>query len=133
MINPPEARSYAVGAMQQEPVVRDGEIVARHTIALELSVDHRAVDGAVGAAFLKDLARSAGVPDADRAVAHIPCRARPAFRGAGSATCSEPTRPCLCFAVRRRAPPASTLPHVRTGRRGLAVHHPNEVALSTGW
>ena len=42
--------------MQQEPVVRDGEIVARHTIALELSVDHRAVDGAVGAAFLKDLA-----------------------------------------------------------------------------
>jgi len=56
VINPPEAAILAVGAMQQEPVVRDGEIVARHTIALELSVDHRAVDGAVGAAFLKDLA-----------------------------------------------------------------------------
>ncbi|GAA3734463.1 dihydrolipoamide acetyltransferase family protein [Salinactinospora qingdaonensis] len=56
VINPPEAAILAVGAMRQEPVVRDGEIVARHTIALELSVDHRAVDGAVGAAFLKELA-----------------------------------------------------------------------------
>ncbi|MEY9214513.1 2-oxo acid dehydrogenase subunit E2 [Thermobifida halotolerans] len=56
VINPPEAAILAVGAMRQEPVVRDGEIVARHTIALELSVDHRAVDGAVGAAYLRDLA-----------------------------------------------------------------------------
>ncbi|MDA0566796.1 2-oxo acid dehydrogenase subunit E2 [Streptomonospora sp. S1-112] len=56
VINPPEAAILAVGAMRQQPVVRDGEIVARNTIALELSVDHRAVDGAVGAAFLKDLA-----------------------------------------------------------------------------
>ncbi|MDA8371925.1 MAG: dihydrolipoamide acetyltransferase family protein [Nocardiopsaceae bacterium] len=56
VINPPEAAILAVGAMQQQPVVRDGEVVARNTIALELSVDHRAVDGAVGAAFLKELA-----------------------------------------------------------------------------
>ncbi|RCV52814.1 dihydrolipoamide acetyltransferase family protein [Marinitenerispora sediminis] len=56
VINPPEAAILAVGAMRQVPVVRDGEIVARHTIALELSVDHRAIDGAVGAEFLKDLA-----------------------------------------------------------------------------
>ncbi|MBV2364026.1 dihydrolipoamide acetyltransferase family protein [Streptomonospora nanhaiensis] len=56
VINPPEAAILAVGAMRQQAVVRDGEIVARNTIALELSVDHRAVDGAVGAAFLKDLA-----------------------------------------------------------------------------
>lgn len=56
VINPPEPAILAVGAMRQEPVVRDGEIVARNTIALELSVDHRAVDGAVGAAFLRDLA-----------------------------------------------------------------------------
>ncbi|MFC3997985.1 dihydrolipoamide acetyltransferase family protein [Nocardiopsis sediminis] len=55
VINPPEAAILAVGAMKQQPVVRDGEIVARNTIALELSVDHRAIDGAVGAAFLKDL------------------------------------------------------------------------------
>ncbi|WP_067968150.1 dihydrolipoamide acetyltransferase family protein [Nocardiopsis trehalosi] len=56
VINPPEAAILAVGAMKQQAVVRDGEIVARNTIALELSVDHRAVDGAVGAAFLKELA-----------------------------------------------------------------------------
>ncbi|MUL41272.1 2-oxo acid dehydrogenase subunit E2 [Streptomonospora sp. PA3] len=56
VINPPEAAILAVGAMKQQPVVHEGEVVARNTIALELSVDHRAVDGAVGAAFLKDLA-----------------------------------------------------------------------------
>ncbi|MFB8764015.1 dihydrolipoamide acetyltransferase family protein [Nocardiopsis alba] len=56
VINPPEAAILAVGAMRQEPVVVDGEVQVRNRISLELSVDHRAVDGAVGAAFLKDLA-----------------------------------------------------------------------------
>lgn len=56
VINPPEAAILAVGAMRQEPVVVDGEVTVRNRISLELSVDHRAVDGAVGAAFLKDLA-----------------------------------------------------------------------------
>ncbi|MFI6576868.1 dihydrolipoamide acetyltransferase family protein [Nocardiopsis sp. NPDC050513] len=56
VINPPEAAILAVGAMRQEAVVVDGEVAVRNRIALELSVDHRAVDGAVGAAFLKDLA-----------------------------------------------------------------------------
>ena len=56
VINPPEAAILAVGAMRQEPLVVDGEVQVRNRIALELSVDHRAVDGAVGAAFLKDLA-----------------------------------------------------------------------------
>ena len=56
VINPPEAAILAVGAMRQEPVVVDGEVEVRNRISLELSVDHRAVDGAVGAAFLKDLA-----------------------------------------------------------------------------
>ncbi|WP_017558837.1 dihydrolipoamide acetyltransferase family protein [Nocardiopsis baichengensis] len=56
VINTPESAILAVGAMKPTPVVHDGEVVARNTIALELSVDHRAVDGAVGAAFLKDLA-----------------------------------------------------------------------------
>ncbi|MBB5433546.1 dihydrolipoamide acetyltransferase family protein [Nocardiopsis composta] len=56
VINTPEAAILAVGAMKPTAVVRDGEVAVRNTIALELSVDHRAVDGAVGAAFLKDLA-----------------------------------------------------------------------------
>ncbi|GAA3731361.1 pyruvate dehydrogenase E2 component (dihydrolipoamide acetyltransferase) [Spinactinospora alkalitolerans] len=62
VINTPEAAILAVGAMKQEAVVRDGEVVARNTIALELSVDHRAVDGAVGAEFLKDLAETLEEP-----------------------------------------------------------------------
>ncbi|WP_161628685.1 2-oxo acid dehydrogenase subunit E2, partial [Nocardiopsis salina] len=56
VINPPEAAILAVGAMRQEPVVVDGEVEVRNRISLELSVDHRAVDGAVGAAYLKELA-----------------------------------------------------------------------------
>lgn len=56
VINPPEAAILAVGAMRPEPLVVDGEVQVRNRIALELSVDHRAVDGAVGAAFLRDLA-----------------------------------------------------------------------------
>ncbi|MEU3307807.1 dihydrolipoamide acetyltransferase family protein [Nocardiopsis sp. NPDC055551] len=56
VINPPEAAILAVGAMRPEPTVVDGEVRVHNRISLELSVDHRAVDGAVGAAFLKDLA-----------------------------------------------------------------------------
>ena len=56
VINPPEAAILGVGAMRPEPTVVDGEVRVHNRISLELSVDHRAVDGAVGAAFLKDLA-----------------------------------------------------------------------------
>ncbi|HIY41607.1 MAG TPA: 2-oxo acid dehydrogenase subunit E2 [Candidatus Nocardiopsis merdipullorum] len=56
VINPPEAAILAIGAMRPEVVPVDGEPAVRNRIALELSVDHRAVDGAVGAAFFKELA-----------------------------------------------------------------------------
>jgi pyruvate dehydrogenase E2 component (dihydrolipoamide acetyltransferase) len=55
VINPPEAAILAVGATTQEPVVRDGRVVVRHTIKLTLSIDHRALDGAAGARFLAQL------------------------------------------------------------------------------
>ncbi len=55
VINPPEAAILAVGATKQEPVVRDGQVVAGYTMAITLSVDHRALDGATGAKFLADL------------------------------------------------------------------------------
>ena len=38
-----------------KPVVRGGAIVPGKTMSLTLSCDHRVVDGAVGAAYLKDL------------------------------------------------------------------------------
>ncbi len=55
VINPPQAAILAVGAARQEPVVRDGEVVAGTTMKATLSVDHRALDGATGARFLADL------------------------------------------------------------------------------
>jgi pyruvate dehydrogenase E2 component (dihydrolipoamide acetyltransferase) len=57
IINPPGSAILAVGAARREPVVEDGDaIVVRQRMRLTLSCDHRVVDGAVGAAFLRDLA-----------------------------------------------------------------------------
>lgn len=55
IINPPEAAILAVGAATPTPVVRDGEVTVRPIIKFTLSVDHRVVDGAPAAAFLRDL------------------------------------------------------------------------------
>ncbi|TMQ91988.1 2-oxo acid dehydrogenase subunit E2 [Actinomadura soli] len=56
VINPPEAAILAVGAIRDEPVVRDGQVVPGKRLALTLSVDHRATDGATAARFLDRLA-----------------------------------------------------------------------------
>ena len=53
VLNPPQAAILAVGASQERPVVRDGQIVARPTMTMTLSCDHRAVDGAPAAEFLE--------------------------------------------------------------------------------
>jgi pyruvate dehydrogenase E2 component (dihydrolipoamide acetyltransferase) len=55
VINPPEGAILAVGAVRKEPVVRGDAIVIGHKMAVTLSCDHRVVDGAIGAAFLKEL------------------------------------------------------------------------------
>jgi pyruvate dehydrogenase E2 component (dihydrolipoamide acetyltransferase) len=55
VINPPEAAILAVGAVQQVPVVVDGELAVGTRMKATLSCDHRAVDGAVGAEFLAEL------------------------------------------------------------------------------
>ena len=55
VINPPEAAILAVGAATEEPVIRDGQLAGRPTIKLTLSIDHRVLDGATAAAFLRDL------------------------------------------------------------------------------
>jgi pyruvate dehydrogenase E2 component (dihydrolipoamide acetyltransferase) len=53
VLNPPQAAILAVGASSERPVVRAGEIVARPTMTMTLSCDHRAVDGAPAAEFLE--------------------------------------------------------------------------------
>ncbi len=52
IINPPQGCILAVGAGEPRPVVKDGQIVVATVMSCTLSVDHRVVDGAVGAEFL---------------------------------------------------------------------------------
>ena len=52
VLNPPQAAILAVGATEERPVVRGGEVVARPMLTATLTVDHRAVDGGPAAAFL---------------------------------------------------------------------------------
>jgi pyruvate dehydrogenase E2 component (dihydrolipoamide acetyltransferase) len=53
IINPPEAAIIAVGGANPTPVVRNGEITVRSMMSVTMSCDHRVVDGATGAEFLK--------------------------------------------------------------------------------
>ncbi len=52
IINPPQGCILAVGAGEQRAVVKNGELVVATVMSCTLSVDHRVVDGAVGAEFL---------------------------------------------------------------------------------
>ena len=55
IINPPQAAILAVGGIEDKPVVKEGHIVPGKTMKLTLSVDHRVIDGADAAKFLKTL------------------------------------------------------------------------------
>lgn len=55
VINPPEGAILAVGQVRREPVVKGDEVVPGRRMAMTLSCDHRVIDGAVGASFLKVL------------------------------------------------------------------------------
>jgi len=53
VINPPHASILAVGAGVKKPVVNeDGALAAATVMSVTLSVDHRVIDGALGAEFL---------------------------------------------------------------------------------
>lgn len=53
IINPPDACILAIGGIKETAVVKNGQLVPGSVMKVTLSCDHRAVDGAVGAAFLK--------------------------------------------------------------------------------
>lgn len=53
IINPPQASIIAVGAARQEPVVEDGNVVAGTVMRVTLAVDHRPVDGATAAQWMR--------------------------------------------------------------------------------
>jgi pyruvate dehydrogenase E2 component (dihydrolipoamide acetyltransferase) len=56
IVNAPQAGILAVGRLLDRPLVAEGRLVARPTITVALSLDHRVVDGARGAEFLGTLA-----------------------------------------------------------------------------
>lgn len=53
IINPPNSAILAVGAAVEKPVVRGGQIVVGHEMQMTMSSDHRVIDGAMAAAYLK--------------------------------------------------------------------------------
>ena len=53
VINPPQGAILAVGAGEERPVVRDGQLAVATVMSVTLSADHRVVDGAVGAEWLQ--------------------------------------------------------------------------------
>ncbi|MEM7446982.1 MAG: dihydrolipoamide acetyltransferase family protein [Myxococcota bacterium] len=63
VLNFPEVGILGIHQLKQRPVVRDGEIVVGQVMLLSLSLDHRIVDGHVGAAFAYDLIKLLEEPE----------------------------------------------------------------------
>jgi pyruvate dehydrogenase E2 component (dihydrolipoamide acetyltransferase) len=57
IINPPEAGILAVGRIAEKVVAHEGQPAVRRQLRLTMSCDHRVIDGATGAAFLRTLVR----------------------------------------------------------------------------
>ncbi|TSD09984.1 2-oxo acid dehydrogenase subunit E2 [Haloglomus irregulare] len=55
IINYPETGILGLGELKQRPVVEDGEVVAKWTLPISLSIDHRVIDGADAAQFANTL------------------------------------------------------------------------------
>lgn len=53
IINPPNTAILAVGRAAERPIVRDGQIVVGHVMAMTMSSDHRVIDGAMAAQYLQ--------------------------------------------------------------------------------
>ena len=63
VINPPHGSILAVGAGVKKPVVgEDGALTAATVMSVTLSVDHRVIDGALGAQFLEAIRRNLESP-----------------------------------------------------------------------
>jgi pyruvate dehydrogenase E2 component (dihydrolipoamide acetyltransferase) len=62
ILNPPQSGILSFGKIMDRPVVNAGSVVIRPIAEITLAVDHRIVDGAVGAKFLQDLKRGLETP-----------------------------------------------------------------------
>jgi pyruvate/2-oxoglutarate dehydrogenase complex dihydrolipoamide acyltransferase (E2) component len=55
ILRPPESALLGVGRITEKPVIKDGVVTAGRRIGLSLTIDHRIIDGAPGARFLKTI------------------------------------------------------------------------------
>lgn len=62
IINPPGSAILALGEIRREPIVEEDKILISSVMKMTLSCDHRVIDGAIGAAFLKELKDSLESP-----------------------------------------------------------------------
>jgi len=53
VLNPPQAAILAVGSIEDRPVAENGQVVVRPMLTMTLTCDHRTIDGATGADFLR--------------------------------------------------------------------------------
>ncbi|MCC5831797.1 MAG: pyruvate dehydrogenase complex dihydrolipoamide acetyltransferase [Chlamydiales bacterium] len=53
VINPPQAAILAIGGIEDQPVIKNGAVAPGKELSLILSVDHRVIDGALAAQFMK--------------------------------------------------------------------------------
>lgn len=63
IINPPESAILAVGSIADTPAVVNGEISIRPVMKVTLSLDHRIIDGAIGAQFLQRIKELVETPE----------------------------------------------------------------------
>ncbi len=57
IINPPDSAILAIGSVRKQPVVRGETLAVGHRMTVTLSSDHRVVDGALAAQFLREVRR----------------------------------------------------------------------------
>lgn len=62
ILNPPQAAILAVGSVEEQPIVLNGELAVGSTCMLTLSVDHRVIDGSPAAMFMKRLQKLLEAP-----------------------------------------------------------------------
>lgn len=55
VINPPQAAILAVGGIEERPIVKNGQVIPGKVMRITLSADHRVIDGADAAKFIKSL------------------------------------------------------------------------------
>ena len=63
IINPPQVAILAVGRIREVPAVENGQICIRKKMGLAVTCDHRIIDGAPAARFLKDVSALIENPD----------------------------------------------------------------------